>query len=68
MTVTSLSMASIMAIYLMCGVTGFITFLQSTNGDLLLNYAQTPTFVPQSLLRAVGYCIGLSLLLSLPGE
>ena len=61
-------MASIMAIYLMCGITGFITFLQSTNGDLLLNYPQTPTFVPQSLLRAVGYCIGLSLLLSLPGE
>jgi len=65
--VTSYSMGSIMVIYLLCALTGYVTFLQTTNGDLLLNYAITPTFVPQALMRAVGYCIGLSLLLSLPG-
>ena len=62
------TMYGIMVIYLLCAMSGYLTFLQGTNGDLLLNYAHTATFVPQVLLRAVGYCIGVALLASLPGK
>lgn len=61
------TMFGIMVIYLLCAMSGYLTFLQGTNGDLLLNYARTPTFVPQVLLRIVGYGIGVALLASLPG-
>ena len=59
-------MGLVAAIYCVCGVAGYLTFLSETQGDLLLNYAHTATFVPQQFLQFVGYFIGTAIVLSLP--
>lgn len=64
--VTRNAMGLVAATYCVCGVAGYLTFLGETQGDLLLNYAQTATFVPQQFLQFVGYFIGIAIVLSLP--